>query len=205
MFSTNIAYRIAKIGKGGSTQGTGFVVDKENHLFLVTAAHVVEGLEAGSDVDIALRHWRGKTKIFCKQQYADVCALLIDANNIFAPFECVFSKNDLFVAQDLFLLGFPLGWEQMITIATGEKELNPFVKKAVFSNMGPGDTFYVDTRVNPGFSGAPAVFYVNGDNRPRVAGIVSGYCTDLDGFSVCYDIELANMAIDDILKDTRSK
>jgi S1-C subfamily serine protease len=204
MISTNIAYRIAKIGRPDSTQGTGFVVDRGNHLFLVTAAHVVEGIEAGAELDVALRHWRGKMKVFSKQQYADVCAILIEANNIFAPFECIFSKGDLMIAQDLFLIGFPLGWEQMVDVY-GVNELNPFVKRAIFSNLGPGDTFYVDTRVNPGFSGSPVVFYLAGDQRPRVAGIVSAYCTDLDGFSICYDINLANMAIDDILRDVSPK
>jgi S1-C subfamily serine protease len=198
VLSTNISYRIAKIC--GVQQGTGFIVDQNNVVFVITAKHVVEHVSVGSKLEIALRHWRGSLLVHAKRDYGDVCAILVDVNNIFAPFECVFDIGGLLFAQEVFLIGFPFGWEQSVTIE-GKKELNPFVKKAIFSNMGDGDTFYVDTRVNPGFSGAPVVFYSPKDRMPHVAGVVSAYCKELDGFSVCYHIKLASMAIEDILAD----
>ncbi len=155
MLSFNIATRLVKID--GPKQGTGFVIDKDNFLFVVTAKHVVDDVPVGSTLPVAFRHWRGPIAIHGKRSYGDVTALLINANNIFEPFKCVFHKGGLMFAQDMYLIGFPFGWAHTVDFGDGP-EINPFVKKAIFSNVGDGDTFYLDTRVNPGFSGAPVFF-----------------------------------------------
>jgi hypothetical protein len=198
MIPTNLLARVLRIC--GPEQGTGFIVDRFPHVFVVTAAHVVQYVYPGTKIDLALRtNVKRPFEIRSKATYGDVSVLLLNEQASFVHNKCIFDTKDMFLHQDLFLLGFPFGWEMTLKMDDQTRQLSAFVKKAVYSNIGDGDQFFVDTPVNRGFSGGPVVFFKPGDFTPRVCGVISANCTKLEGFSNCYDIKLANMAIDDIL------
>ena len=148
--------------------------------YLVTARHVVEGIESGNAIKIHHeREWKdlpvkvvgiGKGKI-------DV-AVLACSVQLSPPLPLIASDKDMMLGQSASFLGFPFGWEG------GGEQVNrgfplPLVKAGIVSMLSIGDmpTFYLDGHNNKGFSGGPVVFFPNGQrgNRLHVAGVVSHY------------------------------
>ena len=180
LITSNVLHRTFRI-KWGNCTGTAFAMDRASRQYLITARHVVDGLESGNLIKVLYKEeWKdlavdvvgiGKGKV-------DV-AVLACSIRLSPPLQLAASDSGLVYGQSVSFLGYPFGWD------SGSEEINrgiplPFVKAGIVSAMVFGDVsmIFLDAHVNKGFSGGPVVFVPNG--RPRnelsVAGIISGGC-----------------------------
>ncbi len=80
-----------------------------------------------------------------------------------------------FYTQPAYILGFPYGLSLQVDVASPRRM--PIVKSCIISGSGFTDdgvaVLYIDTLVNPGFSGGPLVFIDLNTNQPKFAGVVA--------------------------------
>ena len=159
--------------------GSGFTITRHNRQWLLTAQHVVDGVEV-SEIEIL---WRGRPAPVqlhtVPQTYpgADIAAFLLQ--NDITPELSLFPTSDGAVfSQDVYFLGFPYG---LGLRSDGITQL-PFAKKGIIAGfeqeLNGIKLWYLDGINNPGFSGGPVVFCRMGTQDWHVAGIVSGYRTE---------------------------
>ena len=181
MVTTNAIQRTFNIRRGTS-QGTGFTIDRAGRQYLVTARHVVEGIVAGARIQVwHEEQWKAfeVNVVGIGQGEVDVavlaCTFQISPTHLLEA-----DPSGMYYGQQAYILGFPYGRH------SGGAEINrglpiPFVKSGVISAFAFGDVkrIYVDTHVNKGFSGGPVVFRPQQARKDphelRVAGVVSGY------------------------------
>ena len=177
--TSNVIHRTFHIGWRNST-GTAFAIDQASRQYLLTARHVVDGIESGNV--IKLRH-EGEWKDLAVQVVgigkgeADV-AILACSILLAPPHQLPASDKEIIYGQAVSFLGYPFGWD------AGSEQINrgipiPFVKGGILSAMVFGDVtkFFLDAHGNKGFSGGPLVFVPMGrkETELHVAGIISHY------------------------------
>lgn len=179
MITSNIIHRTFHIRWNNST-GTGFTIDRGSKQYLVTARHVVHGIEPGNAIKIFHdKEWKDLVVnvVGIGRDSVDV-AVLACSVRLSSPLPLIASSADLVYGQPVSFLGYPFGWD------VGGEQINrgvplPFVKAGVVSAMESGDVsrIFLDAHVNKGFSGGPVVFvpYGQPENELRVAGIVVSY------------------------------
>jgi S1-C subfamily serine protease len=165
-------------------QGTGFIVNHDEGRALVTAAHLCDG--------------NREQAIEFKQAYGESSAVVgyldrvgsLEAEPDVAAFdlpeslwpkwfvgEVLLNSAGVIYGQDCYVLGYPYGLTS--SLGVGGKEL-PIIKKGVVAgstNEGVRGWF-IDTHVNPGFSGGPLVFEMAGSpGEFCIAGVVQGSFT----------------------------
>ena len=183
MITTNVLSRVFHIKWRDST-GTAFAIDHASKQYLVTARHVVKGIDSGDSI-----------RVFHEEQWkhlavdvvgigdgdADV-AVLSCPIRISPSLDLTASQAKLIYGQQVFFLGYPYRMD------SGGEKINrglplPFVKSGIVSAFEFGDVskIYLDAHVNPGFSGGPVVFAPMGGSATdlRVAGVVAHYPTPL--------------------------
>lgn len=181
MVTTNILQRTFHLRFRGSS-GTCFTIDFEGRHYVVTAAHVVEGIQESDDVELfQSERWHRLTvrRVGVSTSPADV-AVLAPAQ-ILSPLHPLDIRGiGYYLSQDVYFLGFPYGLQMDL-----KPELNrgfplPLVKKGIISalasNQSGPNTIFLDGHNNPGFSGGPVVYTV--PNRPKelnVCAIISGF------------------------------
>ena len=178
MITSNVIHRTFHIGWNGFA-GTAFTIDHGSKQYLVTARHVVEGIESGKAIKIFRdKEWKDLVVNVVgigKSKKMDV-AVLACSTLLSPPFQLVASLEHLGPGQTISFLGYPFGW------VSGGEEINrgiplPFVKAGIVSAIEFGDVvrIFLDAHGNKGFSGGPVVFVPDGrpENELRVAGIVS--------------------------------
>ena len=179
MVTTNVIFRTFHIRWGDST-GTAFVIDQESKQYLVTARHVVDGIESGNSIEVHQeKEWRVLPIEIVGIGQGEIDVAVLASEVRLAPsFSLIPTSAQLGYGQSVFFLGYPFGWD------SGGVEINrglplPFVKVGTVSALEFGDVnkIYLDAHVNSGFSGGPVVFVPDGhSNREfRVAGIISHY------------------------------
>ena len=111
MITTNVYQRVFQVKIGEST-GTCFTVDIEGKQYIITARHVIDGWNPGTDI-----------QIFHEKQWKNIglslvgrCEGKIDIAVLSAPIQ-LSPKLDLpataggiIWGQDVYFLGFPYGW-----------------------------------------------------------------------------------------------
>lgn len=183
MITSNVIHRTFRI-KCGDSVGTAFTLDIESKQYLVTARHVVEGIESGDHIDISYdKRWKNiAVKVVGMSDKETDVAVLSCPMQLSPSHPLDADSAGLVYGQQVYFLGFPFGWD------SGQEALNrgfplPFVKSGILSAMPPQDPtekIYLDAHGNKGFSGGPVVFIPDGQ-RPgrntefRVAGIVVNY------------------------------
>ena len=179
MITNNIIYRTFHIQWNGDT-GTGFTIDHGSKQYLVTARHVVDGIDSGNAIKIFHDNkWKDLVVNIVGIGKGDVDVAVLACSVRLSPLHpLVASSAALTYGQQVFFLGYPFGWD------AGSEQINrgvplPFVKAGIISAMVYGDAsrLYLDAHGNRGFSGGPVVFVPHGQpkNELRVAGIVSYY------------------------------
>ncbi len=190
--------------------GTGFTINRNGNQWLVTAQHLVAGVDPAS-IQVL---WHG---VPATVQLAAVPSPHPDADVAVFSLDQAVTPEDLplqatcvgaVFSQDAYFLGYPYGLElRMGSFA------QPFVKKAIFSANNEDANglrvWYLDGINNPGFSGGPVVFCKQGTTDWQVAAVVSGYQSEQvaiiggtgavptnTGIIVAYDITYAVEAID---------
>ena len=179
MITSNIIHRTFHIRWNDST-GTGFTIDRGSKQYLVTARHVVHGIESGNTIKIFHeKKWKNLVVnvVGIGKGGVDV-AVLACSVRLSPSLPLVASSAHLAYGQQVSFLGYPFGWDG------GSEQFNygvpfPFVKAGIVSAMEFGDMsrIFLDAHVNKGFSGGPVVFvpYGQPQNELRVAGIVVSY------------------------------
>lgn len=181
MVSTNILQRTFHLRfRGGS--GTCFTVDLDNRHYIVTAAHVVAGIEQSDQIEIHRdNRWHviAVNKVGISTAPADVAVLA--PSQILSPLHPLgVHGSNYYLSQDVYFLGFPYGFHMDL-----RQELNrgfplPLVKKGIISAIASkqfgSNIILIDGHNNPGFSGGPVVY--SSPDRPKelnVCAIVSGF------------------------------
>ena len=179
MITTNVIHRTFHIRWNNST-GTGFTIDHRSEQYLVTARHVVHGIESGNTIKIFHdKKWKDLVVnvVGIGKDGVDV-AVLACSVRLSPSHPLVASAARLSYGQSVSFLGYPFGWD------VGGEKMNrgvplPFVKAGIVSAMEFGAVFriFLDAHGNKGFSGGPVVFipYGQPQNELRVAGIISYY------------------------------
>ena len=180
MVPTQVFLRTFHIAWGNFT-GTAFAIDRDGKQYLVTARHVVKGVESGDTIKISNKqkwHEIAVNVVGIGKGDVDVsvlaCPLLLAAPDL----TLIASMGGLVYGQEVMFLGFPFGWDSSSKGLTSGFPL-PFVKSGIVSaiTLESPKSIYVDGHGNKGFSGGPVVFVRNGQPKKtyQVAGVVSYY------------------------------
>jgi len=92
-----------------------------------------------------------------------------------------FGANDLYVSQECFFIGYPLGLRMDFSKRPGFAPYPiPFVRKGIFSALGNitdgfVTKYFIDGHNTYGFSGGPLLYYNWAKKAYYVAGVISGY------------------------------
>jgi len=168
----------------GNLTGTAFAIDYEGRQYLITARHVLDGLEAGEGLSIHHgKEWQSTSASIVGVSSRDIDIIVLSLPLQIAPaFPLEASTEGMVFGRQVYFLGFPFGWDG------GAEDINrdfpmPSVKAGFLSAITGTrpSRIYVDGHNNKGFSGGPLVFVPDGkpQNEFRLAGIVSNYPTPI--------------------------
>ena len=174
MVTANVVHRTFQI-KWQHSQGTVFEIGHNGEHYLITARHVVKGIQTGDTIEI--RHEKAwmplPIEVVGKGDDRIDVAVLKSSIRLSDPLELPASSKDIMLSQQVFFLGFPFGWEG------GHENINrgfplALVKSGILSSMPTKEGFYIDAHGNKGFSGGPVLFVPRGQprNKLSIAGIV---------------------------------
>jgi hypothetical protein len=212
----NILNRILRIEAYGSV-GTGTLVEFRDRQFIVTAAHVVQGVHAGDKLNVEARWTKGTISILRKDARSDTATLVVGRKVENLP-PCDIGGN-FALGQDVFLAGFPAGEGTYVDFKDGEdtkRELNPFLRKGIISTVRGKQELIVDSLIQKGFSGGPVFIGQSAPGKPpAIIGVISsglvfpqdksvldesGGVTIRSGFTSCQMIRIAREMMEDDLK-----
>ena len=179
MVTANVIQRVLNI-RIDDSQGSAFTIERGGRQYVVTARHVVQGIEAAQRTAVVFDgEWRNIDFTIVGVAEGDVDVAVLACGLQLSPTLPMEASTDgLVYGQRAYFLGFPFGW------TTGGQHLNrgfplPFVKGgivAAYSMGGPISTIFLDAHGNQGFSGGPVVFRPQeGQDDFRVAGVVANY------------------------------
>ena len=184
MVTSNAIHRTFSLKWNGAT-GTGFTIDRESRQYLITARHVVSGIESGDTIHIYHDGtWKDLVVHVVGIGNGEVDVTVLSCPVRLSPSHPLIPTSiGIVVGQSISFLGFPFGWGTSEWGGGGE-DINrgfplPFIKAGIVSALGLGGVsrIYLDAHGNQGFSGGPVVFYP-GEQRQgniHVAGIISFY------------------------------
>lgn len=160
--------------------GSGFTVELNDRQYFVTAAHVVNGLEATNILEVTHRDGYVPCKVLDIRRPAadlDIAVLRLDRKLSSWP-DARYSAEGLYLGCECGFLGFPFGMSAD-GLPDSEGWPTPFLKKGWLagskSASNNGRYFFLDGHNNKGFSGGP-VFFVNGNTgATHIFGVVSGF------------------------------
>lgn len=176
-----------KLIKVGDQTGTGFLIDHNGKIYLVTARHVVAGIPTENPTlqiwhENVWENYQFPKLLFPSSPDADV-AVLETNKPVPQPYLIgVMSENNgaMTLGQQVWFLGYPFA-DISITSHFQNDQL-PFIKRATFSAVNAVDphavVLYFDGFNNPGFSGGPIIFWSFGKHMYEIAGVVKGYRND---------------------------
>jgi hypothetical protein len=176
MITGNILHRVFRIGWADGC-GTAFSIDVDGKEYLVTAAHVVDGLPDDGEIEIFSRGSFVPLRVRVvgrSAKHLDTAVLAAERALAVPNLPAEPSADGIVYGQDVYFLGFPYELPSKLTL-TGDAYPLPYVKKAIVSQLDM-ETYILDGHNNPGFSGGPVVFVPPPGGAPfKVAGIISGY------------------------------
>jgi hypothetical protein len=174
-------------------QGTGFTLDIDGRQYLVTAKHIVAGLQPEDTIQVRrydasgnLKWVNFRMKIFMCDDRVDIAVLIPPEQLTMSTHMDPVSEGPVF-GQDVYFVGFPFGSAMEFSASTIEIT-SPFgyVKRAMISSIKAGGTgekrtvqYILDGHNIGGFSGSPVVYRPGGGNAdPEVVAIMSSYTPD---------------------------
>jgi len=187
VITSNVLTRVFRL-KCRTKCGTCFTVDRAGRQYIVTAAHIVEGI-GESDTVALLRGdtWIDVTVALVGTGGPEIDIAVLAPNVRVSPTYEVRLGGTLLLGQDVFFLGFPYGLQTPAAFLNRGFQF-PLVKKATVSSLQgqQGETQYMllDGIINPGFSGGPVACTPAGLVFPQLlrnaiefcfVGVVSGY------------------------------
>jgi hypothetical protein len=192
--ATNMAvfYRVLMI-QTANGQGTGFTLDVDGKQYLVTAKHMVNGLQPEDTIQVRKYDASGhlkwvpfKMRIFTCPEPVDIAVIVPrEQLTISGSMEAVEGTP---FGTDVNFVGFPFGMSMEFTGATSEIALTSpigYVRKALLSaakNTKNGEAtstqLILDGYNLGGFSGSPVVYRPNDSGDPKVIAVISGFVPD---------------------------
>jgi Trypsin-like peptidase domain len=201
--------------------GTCFALNYKNQEYIVTAKHLFrKNTKNKTDVKIKIYFDRDPKNItakvfFHKDKNVDIAILKIPFKT--SNEESYWPGGQIAIGQDVYFFGFPILKNKLYYSDDQVGRPLPLVKKAIvsgFVNVKPSMIVLLDGHNNPGFSGAPVMYYNYFEKIYMISSIVTGYYLQenqikLDsnksvsfdensGIIKCYDIKNAKEIIDDI-------
>jgi len=162
-------------------QGTGFLIDYDGKLFLVTARHVLSGQNGTANIQVRKNgEWLSLPAakiLYPKSDEVDIAVLKTDEPAT-KPFGITVSKKNssVVLGQQIWFLGYPFLEGLSSHIANIEA---PFIKRgtmsAIVSTNPDAVLLYIDGFNNPGFSGGPIICWDLTDHVYKIIGVVKGY------------------------------
>lgn len=181
MVSSNILQRTFHV-KFGTGEGTCFTIDLDGRHYIVTAAHVVEGIKEEDELFLNRNNsWHPfpVRRVGVSSGAADIAVL--------APMEVLSPLHplgvdgaDAYLSQDVYFLGFPYGLQMDFDPQVNRGYPLPLVKKGIISALPArqdgAQPVLIDGHNNPGFSGGPVVFVPHAEPRSlKVHAVISGF------------------------------
>lgn len=169
--------------KGATEAGTGFEIDHDGRIYLITAKHVVAGLpHTGATLQIwrdnAWADYKTSRTLFPSSDKVDIAVFETD-KHASQPFwvSVAGQTGGPTFGQQLWFLGYPWG------LGTHLSNIQlPFIKRGTMSAIDASDPqaviLYVDGFNNPGFSGGPILYWDFSQHRYFILGVVQGYRED---------------------------
>lgn len=178
MITSNVFHRTFRIRYGNGC-GTCFTIDEDSRQYLVTARHVVAGIQQSDRVELFYQNqWHPFDSELVGEASGNIDITVLALPIQLSPtYPMPATTNDMVFGQEVFFLGFPYNLFADIGAMNRDFPL-PFVKRAILSSIvhdSGEEVLYLDGHNNPGFSGGPVVFKPPGTQELRVAGVVSGY------------------------------
>lgn len=161
--------------------GTGFAINVADRQYLVTAKHNVRGIKSGDPLEIETRDGAKWTKVrdvvMVNNCEVDIIALALSHIVASNPPPALGFQH-LMLGQDAVMVGFPFRMRSEIDEPNSSPFPLPFLRRGIISAfMGlrdAGHPFFIDTNVNPGFSGAPVLYWNYTLKERGIAGVVHG-------------------------------
>ena len=180
MLTTNVLQRTFQI-KFGENIGTCFTIDVDGRQYIVTARHVLEGIQQKDSIDIYHKGiWKTlKTEIAWLSQSEQDIAILSPEFQISQTHTLEPTSAGMMLGQDVYFCGYPYGLKIEVSSDMNRGFPIPLVKKGALAGMFSSHIL-IDAINNPGFSGGPVVFVAPRSNDFKVAGVVSGYKVEYD-------------------------
>jgi hypothetical protein len=173
-------------------QGTGFTLDINGRQYLITAKHMVTGLQPEDTIQLRkydashqLKWVDFKMKIFKCDDPVDI-AVLVPREQLTAAAGPMDPILDVMTGQDVFFVGFPKGMSNEFVDATFVFT-SPFgyVKRAVVSGLKVTKIgrklsveYFLDGLNIGGFSGSPMVYRPSGNGELQVLGVITSFTPD---------------------------
>ena len=159
LVSSAILQRVFKI-QVEDMMGTGFIVEKEGKKFLVTAKHLFNNVNYPEKTTVEIYTENGFEKINNQIKYATQSDVAVIQTSRFDSyhFEKVnYTTEGLFLSQEVFMLGFPYGY-QIESYKLNNGYPLPLVKHGIVAGFMEDNKLWIDWDNNQGFSGGPVVY-----------------------------------------------
>ena len=164
--------------------GSGFTVEINGGKYFVTAAHVVEGLEASNILEFTHRDGDVPCRVLDIRRPVsdlDIAILRLDRDLYSWP-DVKYNAEGLYLGCECGFLGFPFGMSAD-GLPDSEGWPTPFLKKGWLAGSksvsSTGRRFFLDGHNNKGFSGGPAFFVNPNTGATHVFGVVTHYRKEL--------------------------
>ena len=187
MVQMEIVSRVFRIVFGTSS-GTAFTIENHGVQFLVTAKHIFKSANHPAAGKIMLLTSKKYQTFDVEIRYPsdpeiDIAVMKLTPYQQLTPmYENENTTEGIVLGQDVYFLGFPYQYDQLLSAIPGDSKPLPFIKKACLSTilMDNKSTLLLDGHNNPGFSGGPVCFkkLKSGKKAMSIAGVVTGYAFD---------------------------
>ena len=177
--TANILQRTFRIGYRGSA-GTCFTIDVGGKRYLITAKHVVDGIQDDETVDISHnKDWLPIRVRLVGHGAGDIDVTVLAPQMMFgAAHSLKHSTAGVVLGEDIYFLGFPYGLSMEVKTDLNAGFPLPLVKKAAVSALGLEDgPILLDGHNNVGFSGGPVARRGTREEQ-TVIGVVLGFRYD---------------------------
>jgi hypothetical protein len=150
------------------------VVDEQGKQYLVSSLHVINESIQTSLLDIFFQNsWKPfVVNVVGSDTTTDVAVLALQERIVPAGYAVAVDDAGCAAGQEVFILGFPLGFQGHL-VSPGFPI--PLVKRGVAAlfNPGPPRSVYLSVSANPGFSGGPVYFVHHQTGNATLMALVS--------------------------------
>ena len=181
MVTSDILCRTFRI-KYGSNLATAFTIESEGLQYIVTAKHLFNNVQSGNSVSVSIlnsrQYVRVNAVVFFHLDDKTDCAVLKTSPyiEVTGKYSNENTLEGLTLGQDVFFLGYPYNYDDILSCFPQSHNPVPFVKKACFSGSSDSmGVLFLDGTNNPGFSGGPVCFREPNTNGFKIAGLINSY------------------------------